>query len=122
MVHIAPPVRMRNASMIRIIYAELRRAIGIEATAGDLLRLAHLIVKSYARELDDLDVFGRPRDSKTFFSLPVDEAMKDGGWRILDFEVRRSFGIDEMDSQDLAILEIHIKNFLGPQWQLQSRT
>jgi hypothetical protein len=108
---------MGSATKVRAIYAELRASVGVEASAGDLLRLAHFIVKSYAPDLDDSDVYGRPRDSRSFFALPVDVAMEDGGWRILHFEERRSFGIDDIDPQDFAILELHIRRNLGPQWR-----
>jgi hypothetical protein len=71
---------MRRAARLRAIYAELRSALGGTASAGDLVRLANVILRTYNVEWDDLDDFGRPVDSRAFFALPVDEAMRDGGW------------------------------------------
>jgi hypothetical protein len=108
---------MRDPEKIRAIYAELRKAVGGEASPGVLLRLAYIILSTYNSDLDHFDEFGRPVESRTFFALPVDEAMRDGGWRILNFESRRSFGLDDVDPQDLVTLKVLIQRFLGPTWQ-----
>lgn len=75
---------MASAAKIRAIYAELRSAIGDVAPAGELLRLAHAILDSFAPDLDELGAFGRARGGRSLFVLSVDEAMEDGGWQILD--------------------------------------
>jgi len=107
---------VRDPAKIRAIYSELRAALGTDAPAGLLLRLAHLILQAYDPEADSLDRFGRPRDSKTFFGLPVDEAMSDGGWQVLNFETRRNFGIDEADIDELAILKLRVGKKIGLIW------
>lgn len=108
---------MRNPAKLRAIYAELRRAAGTDVSAGDLVRLAHLILRTYNAETDSVDDYGRPADSRAFCSLPVDEAMMDGGWRVLTFEAKRRYGIDDVDTQELAILKTYVTSFLGPEWQ-----
>jgi hypothetical protein len=108
---------MGSAAKIRAIYAELRRAIGDAATAGELLRLAHAILKSFAPDLDELGPFGRPREGRAFFAIPLDEAMGDGGWKILNFEAHRNFDIEDLDPQDFPPLQVEIQQFLGAQWR-----
>jgi hypothetical protein len=110
---------MQKPARLRAIFSELRRAAGPEAPAGDLIRLAHLILRAYSTDIDELDGFGRPVDNRAFFALPLDFALRDGGWRVLCFEAKRGFQIDDMDPADLAILKVHIQRFLGPQWQQQ---
>jgi hypothetical protein len=110
---------MRRSNRLRAIYFELRHAAGTEVSAGDLLRLAHFILKSYGVDKDELADFGKPRDSRAFYALPVDEAMRDGGWQVLDFEEHRAFGIDDLEPPELALLKFSIQRFLGPQWQMQ---
>lgn len=112
---------MRGPARLRAIYLELRAATRGQVPAGDLLRLAHLILRSYTADRDGLSDFGRPSDSRAFFALPLDIAMRDGGWRILNFEVCRAFGIDEIEPENLTILRVCIQGFLGPQWQQQIR-
>jgi hypothetical protein len=108
---------MGSAAKIRAIYAELRSAIGDIAPAGELLRLAYAIAKSFAPNLDELGLFGRPREGSAFFALPVDEAMDDGGWKVLNFETHRNFDIEDIDPQDVPPLQVEIQRSLGPQWR-----
>ena len=111
---------MQNPARLKAIYAELRRAAGKDASAADLLRLAHMLLKAYRLGAgDDVDDYGRPIDSRAFFALPVDEAMEDGGWRILNFEDRRNFGIDEINPRELSIIKRAVRNYLGPEWPQQ---
>jgi hypothetical protein len=113
---------MQNPARLRAIYAELRRATGNEVAAADLLRLAHMLLKRYRLDIDDeLDDYGRPVDSRAFFALPVDEAMEDGGWRVLNFETRRRFGIDELDPREITIIKRAVRRYLGPEWPQQIR-
>ena len=76
---------MNRPDQIRQIYAELRRTLG-SASAGDLLRLAALIVRTY-RSPEKLDRSFRD-GRRPFVELELDNAMKDGGWRILAYEAR----------------------------------
>lgn len=108
---------MRRSTQLKLIFEELRRAAGPDAAAGDLLRLAHLVLRAYTFEPTHDDDFGHERDTRSFVSLPVDEAMQDGGWKILSFESSRAAGGSETDASDSAVLYRHIAHFLGPEWQ-----
>lgn len=113
---------MHNPAKLRAIYAELRRAAGKDAVAADLLRLAHLLLKAYTLGDDiDVDEYGRPVDSRAFFALPIDEAMEDGGWRILNFESRRTYGIDEISPPEMSIITRALRRYLGSEWPQQTR-
>ncbi|HEX4159096.1 MAG TPA: hypothetical protein VHY79_11520 [Rhizomicrobium sp.] len=111
---------MRNPARLRAIYFELRKATGSDVPAGDLLRLAHVILKSY---VDDEDVrddsLREPGPDRAFAALPVDEAMKDGGWRVLHYELKRDSDIDHVSPEELCELRVHIRKFLGPEWPQQ---
>ena len=113
--------RVRRSAQLRAIYAELRSNPDIEASAGDLLRLASFILRSFDPELDRIDGSDHPRGSRNLLFLPLDEAMSDGGWRILDFETHRDFTIDELAPLERAILEAHIQTYFGPQWRVTPR-
>jgi hypothetical protein len=79
---------VNRPAQIRQIYVELKHALGDEVSAGDLLRLAALIVENY-REPEKLDpTFGDGPRQTPFVELELDNAMKDGGWRILEYEGR----------------------------------
>lgn len=108
---------MRKPDLIRAIYAELRRSVTSDVSDGDLLRLAHLIVRSQLEETDLLAEFGRVVAGRSFWSAPVDEAMSDGGWRILEFEGRTTSARDDPDAGERRILRSLIQSFLGPEWQ-----
>lgn len=84
--------------------------------AIDIARLAHLILRSYSEE-DVIDEYGQSSDGRSFLSLPVDEAMKDGGWKVLFFELRTSTDLDRMESADFYTLHRHVAKFLGTEWQ-----
>jgi hypothetical protein len=89
--------------------------------AGALLRLAAYIVRAAKTESNELDGFGRPTDSRALTALSLDEAMRDGGWQILDFERRRDCGLDRLDSEELEHLGSRIELILGPEWQNRLR-
>ena len=111
---------MHNPARLKAIYAELRHAAGKEVPAADLLRLAQMLLRTYRPEFEeDLDDYDRPIDSRAFFALPVDEAMQDGGWRIMNFESRRRSGIDEIDPREMTIIKRAIRRYLGPEWPQQ---
>jgi hypothetical protein len=110
---------MRKPALVRTIYAELRSSLGNEASAGDLLRLAHLIVRAHTEQIDELADFGRPGDGRSFATLPVDDAMRDGGWRILSFEAHRLEYLDDVDVGFIAALRPLVERYLGPEWQQQ---
>ncbi len=107
---------MRKPDQIRAIFAELRATLGPEVPAADLLKIAVIILRSYYSEEDELAGFGRPGQARSFISMPVDEALVDGGWRVLEFErdaETACFDRDEPDSE----LHSLVARFLGPGWE-----
>jgi hypothetical protein len=110
-----------NRAKLLAVFGELRRAAGADVPAGTLLRLAAYIVRASNAEPNEIDGFGRPSDSRAFAALPVDEAIRDGGWRILDFETRRDCGLDRLDSEELEHLNSRIAQYLGSEWQHRIR-
>lgn len=111
--------RSNNRAKLLAVLEELRRAAGPEVPAGILLRLAAHIVRAGTVEPDELEGFGRQGPSRLFSALPLDEAMQDGGWRILDFERRQQFSLDGLDFEEQKDLEARIERILGPEWQQQ---
>lgn len=91
--------------------------LGDEAPAGDLLKIAHLFLRAYSDTPDELREFGVAGESRPFLTLPVDEAMSDGGWRILTFERERSAFLDLRDPVAMAKFEPLLSKYLGPEWQ-----
>jgi hypothetical protein len=109
---------MRRSEKLKEIYAELR-ATGIEAPASDLIRIAHIILRAYSGEDEATDEFGRPREGRSLADLPVDKAMEDGGWRVLEHEERRSNNIDDLDPERLESFRHQAKKVTGTQWHHQ---
>lgn len=108
---------MQRPVLFRAIYAELRSTLGREVPAADLLKLAFELMRAYALDQEGLPEDGRIGVTRSFSSLPVDEAMRDGGWRVLDFEERRAYSRDECDAIALTTLKPLIEKYLGPEWQ-----
>lgn len=106
---------MQRPALIRAVYAELRASLGAEAPGGDLLRLANLIVLAMAEaaEQDDLD---EESASRAFITLPVDDAMSDGGWRILAHE--KGLGpLEDIGRNSGISLRLILNRILGPEWR-----
>jgi hypothetical protein len=108
---------MQKSAQLRQVYQEIRRVVGTTVPAIDIARLAHLILRSYHGEDEEADDYGLPADSRAFLHLPVDEAMRDGGWRVLLFEMRSSADSDRLDPPEVALLNQYVARFLGPEWQ-----
>jgi len=108
---------MRKPDLIRAIYAELRRNIASDIPDGDLLRFAHLIVQSQTQDTDLLAEFGRVVSGQSLLSAEVDQAMNDGGWRILEFEGQTTSARDDSDGGKRRVLRNLIQRYLGPEWQ-----
>jgi hypothetical protein len=88
---------MSRPSRIKQLYHEIRESLGSEISSKEALQLAaHLVDVADGRDVIPFDTF---RDQRaTFEELPVDEAIADGGWRVLNREkdiVRSLFGSDE---------------------------
>ena len=105
---------MRRAAAVKSIFWELRAA-GIEGSARDLLRLAHFLLRSHTGELHHADEFGRVVDSRSLPLIPVDYAMAQGGWRILEFETARWSFVD-VDVYDAQLTHRKLERIIGPLW------
>ncbi len=109
---------MSNALLLRKIYAELRSVAGIEISAGDLLRLANFVLRAFKSDFIEEGENARSRGrSVAFHALPVDEAMQDGGWRVLSFEEPSAKQMDEVDSAATLYLNSQLTKYLGHEWQ-----
>jgi hypothetical protein len=109
----------RKSDLIKAIYAELRAAAGPQAEARHLIQLAHIVLRAYLDEDQRSDGFGRPGVSREFGTLPVDLAMNDGGWRILEFETSRRVTLDDVEIGELVRLRIIVEQVLGRSWRHQ---
>lgn len=73
--------RMNRPQKIKKVYCELRMELGDEYSDYELLKSANLLIELFADDepitLDQLKSFGI-----YFKDREVDEAMKDGGWRL----------------------------------------
>jgi hypothetical protein len=79
---------MKSRSIkVRQIFSELRRTIGLDIPAGELLRFAAALVDATAplEERDQHEGVG-PRPAVDV--LPLDKAFEDGGWCIMEVERR----------------------------------
>lgn len=108
---------MRKPALVRALYVELRQMLGPEVADGDVLKLAHHFLQAYGDAPYQLNEFGVAHEGRPFSSLPVDEAMNDGGWRILFHERRSSSWTDRRDPVELATLTPILDRLLGPAWQ-----
>jgi hypothetical protein len=107
---------MRKPDQIRAIFMELRTALGPEVPAGDLLRIAFIIFRSYKSDFDELGAFGRPRESRSIIGSAVDRAISDGGWQVLEFE--RLWLLDNVDHQESRTTRrLLVGQLLGPGWE-----
>ena len=108
---------VNRPSQIREVYLELRRIFGGQLNAGEVLRLAALIVKAY-REPETLDpTFDDEYGRLPFVALELDTAMEDGGWRILEYEGRRGMALTDDLPDNYFAVEARIRGFVGQtQW------
>lgn len=106
---------MQKSAQLRAIYAELRSA-GVEAPASDLLKIANFILLTFS-SVDSLDPEELNFEGRPFFGLPLDKAMDDGGWRILEFEARRlGIGLEELPPEANALFIQRLRKAMGPEW------
>jgi hypothetical protein len=74
---------LRKSDKLRRIFVEVRRALGREAPASEVLRVSNAILDSYAEYRVELATIEEERPYRGHFALAVDEAIRDGGWRLL---------------------------------------
>jgi hypothetical protein len=91
---------MNRPTKLRAIYQELRTALGDQVPAGEILYSATKLVELATEEnLGVLTSLREPRPTRE--ELPVDEAISDGGWRLLSQEgsiINATFGGEEIDA------------------------
>ncbi len=80
---------MRRSEKITAIYRELRQAVGLKATAAEVLACASSLVDLFSLE-DEAPGYDPRTGRQPFDMLPVDVALADGGWRILSREWRQT--------------------------------
>lgn len=109
---------MQKPALLRAIYTELRATLGEQVASGELLKVAHAILRAYQLG-DSKNENERLSAGRSLFTLPVDEAMRDGGWRVLEFE--KSLAPLEDRGNDITTkLRPIIEKYLGPEWQHHS--
>lgn len=106
---------MRKPALFRAIYAELRTSLGDSVSAKELVSIANHILRAYREETDGID-HGQAAVGRSMFSLPVDEAMEDGGWKVLEFEASGG-DVDEVPVQLPISARLLVDKFLGPEWK-----
>ena len=96
---------MSNTSKtIPAVFAELRRMLGNAASTVDTLNFAAVIVKFFDLKTAPEKAYepGKEGDLdagwQLFEELPVDIAMRDGGWKILEYE----YGCVRADSMEFG--------------------
>lgn len=109
-------LKMQRPAQIRAIYAELRSCLGPEVPSGDLLRIANLILASYADVLAPRDELGGAREDRTLDTLAVDIAIEDG-WKVFYYERKRARNVDDFDPLGWSLLRQKIEKYLGPEWR-----
>lgn len=109
---------MQKSIRLRAIFAELRAA-GVDAPARDLIRIANYILLTFSADAVDDDLESRPVDPRSLLALPIDQAMNDGGWRVLEFETRRQVEQDEPSPEARSLFLHCIRKVLGAEWQFQ---
>jgi len=96
---------MNRPSKIRKIYAELRRALGDDIPAHELINTAAALLELYTE--DDTGPHLRLVGGRVAFDqLPLDEALSDGGWRVMG---RETGWYGEMYAEESSVLETMAK-------------
>lgn len=75
---------MRKSSLSIHVYAELRAALGDAIPAGELLAMADRLIDAATRR-EVIDRCGR-WDDACLDLRPIDVAIRDGGWSVLNAE------------------------------------
>lgn len=107
---------MNRSQQTKAVFFELRRTLGTDFSAGALLRIAARLVAAYRANAWER-AYGGYTTKDPFFSRPVDLAMEDGGWRIMDFETVQGMSLcDDLPDNHIRV-EKRIKDFVGtPEW------
>ena len=85
---------MNRPTRIRTLYIEIRETLGSEITSKEALQLAAPLV-DVVDDRDDSSGANILEQRATFDELPVDQAIADGGWKVLNREnelIKATFG------------------------------
>jgi len=118
--NIASGCDVKKSALVKAIYAEIRRSQPA-IPAGEALDAAYRLLQLFRADPDLMRRFGREVDARSISDLPVDEAMRDGGWRIMEYEIRRAGDLEQLEHETLAALRGVIERYLGPEWQHHSQ-
>ncbi len=105
---------MRKPDQIRRIFAELRQTLGSEIPAADLLKLAFHLFRAYSE--DEFEKLEESGPTPSLMTMPVDVAMRDGGWRVLEFETENEAKLDSLDRESFELLRFLVSKYLGSEW------
>jgi hypothetical protein len=98
----------RRSIKIRQVFAELRRVLGLEIPAGELLRLAVALVDATTL-IESRDDHRSVGPKPACDQLPLDKAWEDGGWRIMDSESRWIMEVCRDDDPSYATAQPRIR-------------
>ena len=89
---------MNRPTRIRTLYNEIRETLGSEISSKEALQLAaHLV--DIVDDRDALTGADVRKQRATFEELPIDQAIADGGWKVLNREnevINAAFGGEEV--------------------------
>jgi hypothetical protein len=96
---------LNRSQQLREVFAELKQFYGDKVSAGELLRLAAALIEAYQNiDVERYGDFGYPKRDP-FFASDVDKAMRDGGWRVLNFESKAGMPLsDDLPDNYWALL------------------
>jgi hypothetical protein len=101
---------MNRMKQVEQIYAVLRRSLDPSFSAKEALEIAQLMVESYRQTKRDEAREYLEAEPKSFRTLALDEAFADGGWGVLDFELKRGLTIDDEETIEILFrLQVWMK-------------
>jgi hypothetical protein len=95
---------MKRSRKLLLVYDEIRRAVGSQVSAGEVLEFAERLV-NLANYRGIIDRCGTV-NSATFGSIPLDRAFNDGGWALLH-DCYASGLLDEDEPTDYSWRPVH---------------
>jgi hypothetical protein len=116
----------RTSAAIREIFAELRRTLGSTVSAKELLNFAFIATNFFNQQssdevdFEDLDFESKKTpqpNSKIFEEWPIDLAMRDGGWQILEYEYHQTR--DEFMDYGIAVVDTDFLHYQFPAGTLE---
>jgi hypothetical protein len=107
---------VQKAAKFRLIYRELRLSLPSEVPAHEIMRLAHLIIRSYQGDFDKDDTAARNGAHRNVRYKPVDEAIEDGGWWL--YSTGEADGeLYDRNTSDIPETQAKLKRIFGVEWQ-----